>query len=97
MARAWFIFNNATTGSPAPDLDPANFDVLSPFTETCTNGGELCAIYAYYIYDPSGPVPTPNPATPLSSNIQSYIVASRTANVPQPQAGKRYVYKKVPL
>lgn len=90
MPRAWYSFNNASTGSPTPDLDPANYDLIPilGLPVACRTGNQVCAIYAAY----SGTTAPSNPI--LSSRIQNYVIASRLKNVPQPENFPTYLYKK---
>ena len=84
MARAWYSYIN---GNP---LLIASWRIING-KPACVNGGEVCAIYAYY----PGENPPTNPVR-ISSNLQEYLSSLRATLVAEPQNGdKKFVYGRL--
>lgn len=88
MPRAWYVYNGQT-----PVTAAGSWDYLPSQTIECVGPTVLCAIYAYF---PFAPAPQPNPLSPLSPNIRSYInlAQATSANAIPQTGGKPYLYKK---
>lgn len=93
MPRAWYAFTNIAAD---PLLSSSYKRVtLSP---SCINGTGICAINVEFFG--SQPEVGSAPFSPLSKNIQEYIVnglVNLVAEPDVPEAAKKYVYLKSPI
>ena len=81
MGRCWYSYNGV--GDP---LLPTNYN-QSAVKPSCISGAVTCAIYA--------PGCGPNPSSPLSSRMRTYIANLQLGLIPQPSyppGAKKYVY-----
>jgi len=86
MSRYWYAYLGGS--GTQPQLNSANYRLLSS-SPTCAGVNEICAIYS--------PTGGSNPNSPLSQNLQSYVIAALASNLitqypASPQ--KAFVYKK---
>ncbi|CAM4423357.1 hypothetical protein SAMN06265348_11811 [Pedobacter westerhofensis] len=93
MARAWYAFTNIS----ADPLLASSYKRVTN-TPSCINGTGICAIYVYYIGD--SPAVGTAPLSPLTRNIQEYIVnglVNLVAEPDLPDGSKKYLYLKSPI
>jgi len=87
MAKFWYAYNNV--GDPFDASSYAKFNL--PNKPSCTNGKNICAIYA------SGSTVNISPDFPFSINLQQYIIlALSDSEIPQPRGtgARPFVYLK---
>ena len=84
MPKFWYAYNDV--GDPFSAASYAKINL--PNKPTCTNGSDICAIYA------SGSSVNNSPDTPFSANLQQYIaLALSDSELPQPRgSGRPFVY-----
>lgn len=87
MSRYWYSYLGGT--QTQAQLNSANYRLIPDGGKpNCTGVNNICALYA--------PAGAQSPQSPLSQNLQSYIIAAiaDTAATFYPPVGKAFVYKK---